>query len=214
MAELAIAADILQVTGQDPWSDVCHVAQGYDSVLPLTEDEVDLLFDIIQVRYAMTAAIAAELGRSQPEQNYLSSSEKECWQLLDYLENLGAFEAKKKLRKALNFPSPALEETPAEAKNSILDQRFETLGKHLSLFYREPLHIERAQGAWLYDTEGKAYLDAYNNVPTVGHCHPRVVKAIQRQTEALNTNTRYLYHQVNDYAERLTATFAPEIATC
>ena len=64
----------------------------------------------------------------------------------------------------------------------------------------------RGHGAWLIDVSGRAYLDAYNNVPHVGHCHPAVVEAIARQAATLNTNTRYLYESVLDYAERLTAT--------
>ena len=61
----------------------------------------------------------------------------------------------------------------------------------------------RAQGAWRIDVSGRAYLDAYDNVPHVGHCHPAVVQAFARQAATLNTNTRYLYESVLDYAERL-----------
>ncbi|MDA9008431.1 aminotransferase class III-fold pyridoxal phosphate-dependent enzyme [Alphaproteobacteria bacterium] len=214
IAELAVAADILQIDSDDLWQDVCDVVAGYDETLALSSDEIDILYDLILVRYAMTAAIAAELNRANPKENYLAKSEKSCWALIDFLLQLGPYEANRRLRKACNFPPPALEPAPDAATDHLLEQRFETLGKHLSLFYKEPLHFERASGAWLYGTDGKAYLDAYNNVPTVGHCHPRIVKAIQRQTEALNTNTRYLYHQVNDYAERLANTFAPELSTC
>ena len=63
----------------------------------------------------------------------------------------------------------------------------------------------------LYDADGRAYLDAYNNVPSVGHCHPKVVEAIARQAATLNTHTRYLADPILDYAERLLATFPAEI---
>ena len=65
----------------------------------------------------------------------------------------------------------------------------------------------RAEGVWMFDADGRRYLDAYNNVASVGHCHPRVVEAIASQTATLNTNTRYLYDNIHDYAERLLATF-------
>jgi hypothetical protein len=65
----------------------------------------------------------------------------------------------------------------------------------------------RGEGVWLYDAHGRRYLDAYNNVPIVGHCHPRVVEAITRQANALNVHTRYLHENIVRYAERLTATF-------
>ena len=80
------------------------------------------------------------------------------------------------------------------------------MGSQLYMFYDPPLHLVRGEGVWLYDAQGRAYLDVYNNVPHVGHCHPHVVAAIAKQAGRLNTNTRYLYDEVLDYAERLTGT--------
>lgn len=90
---------------------------------------------------------------------------------------------------------------------SLLDRRFRVLGRGAPLLYDEPLHVTHGSGLWLHDAEGRRYLDAYNNVPVVGHCHPRVVEAITRQTAALNVHSRYLHEQVVRYAERLTASF-------
>jgi 4-aminobutyrate aminotransferase-like enzyme len=92
-------------------------------------------------------------------------------------------------------------------------RRQSLLGKAYRLFYQQPLHIVRGEGAWLFDADGKQYLDAYNNVPHVGHCHPSVVEAIGRQAGVLNTHTRYLHENVLDYAERLLARFPPELNT-
>ncbi len=89
----------------------------------------------------------------------------------------------------------------------LIERRKRLLGRAYRLFYDEPLHIVRGEGVWLYDSDGKKYLDVYNNVPHVGHCHPRVVEAIHRQAKILNTHTRYLHETVLDYAERLTARF-------
>src|SRR5208283_3671549 len=88
---------------------------------------------------------------------------------------------------------------------SLLERRYRVLGRHSPLFYDKPLHLVRGEGVWLYDADGKRYLDAYNNVPHVGHCHPRVVAALSRQAATLNTHTRYLDETVVAYAERLTA---------
>jgi 4-aminobutyrate aminotransferase-like enzyme len=90
-------------------------------------------------------------------------------------------------------------------------RRAKTLGPTYSLFYEEPLHIVRAEGVWMYDAEGRRYLDAYNNVPVVGHCHPYVVEALVRQAKTLNTHTRYLAEEPLRLAERLLATLPPEI---
>ena len=90
--------------------------------------------------------------------------------------------------------------------DTLLARRKKLLGPAYSLFYKDPLHIVRGEGVWLYDADGRCYLDMYNNVPHVGHCHPRVVEAIARQSSRLNTHTRYLHELVLDYAERLTGT--------
>ncbi|MBK8249300.1 MAG: aminotransferase class III-fold pyridoxal phosphate-dependent enzyme [Gemmatimonadetes bacterium] len=79
--------------------------------------------------------------------------------------------------------------------------------------YREPLEIVRGEDVWLVDARGRAFLDCYNNVAHVGHCHPRVVAAIASQARTLNTNTRYLNRLIGEYAERLTATFPRELDT-
>jgi len=98
-------------------------------------------------------------------------------------------------------------QTPAAADiEQILARRRQFMGSQLYMFYDPPVHLMRSEGVWLYDAKRRVYLDAYNNVPHVGHCHPHVVEAIARQAARLNTNTRYLYNEVLDYAERLTAT--------
>ncbi len=93
----------------------------------------------------------------------------------------------------------------------IVRRRASLLGPAYKLFYRNPVRIVRAEGVYLYDADGQAYLDAYNNVPSVGHCHPRVVEAIARQAATLNTHTRYATDLLLDYAERLLATFPPDL---
>ena len=88
--------------------------------------------------------------------------------------------------------------------SQLLERRYRLLGKGAPLFYEEPVHIVRGEGVWLYDAAGKKYLDVYNNVPTVGHCHPHVVEALYRQSRTLNVHNRYLHELVVEYAERLT----------
>lgn len=89
---------------------------------------------------------------------------------------------------------------------ALIARRRKVLGPAYRLFYDEPLHPVRGDGVWLYDKAGKAYLDCYNNVASVGHCHPKVVEAITAQIGKLNTHTRYLHDGVVEYAERLLAT--------
>ena len=94
----------------------------------------------------------------------------------------------------------------------MLDRRARARGPNVPTFYNEPVHIVRGEGGWLWDADGKRYLDCYNNVPHVGHCHPRVVEAIARQAATLNTHTRYLHDGILTYIERLTATFDHDLS--
>jgi len=95
----------------------------------------------------------------------------------------------------------------------LMARRARLLGPNVSTFYDDPLHIVRAEGVWLWDAEGRQYLDCYNNVPHVGHCNPRVVEAIHQQASTLNTHTRYLHEGILDYIERLTATMEESLST-
>lgn len=92
--------------------------------------------------------------------------------------------------------------------------RRQLLGQNLSVAYRKPLKIARGWLQYLYDETGRAYLDVYNNVPLVGHSHPRVVRAVQEQAALLNTNTRYLHETVLRYAERLTRLLPKPLSVC
>ncbi|SDH94591.1 4-aminobutyrate aminotransferase [Pseudomonas flavescens] len=95
----------------------------------------------------------------------------------------------------------------SEKERNLIERRERLLGPAYRLFYERPLHTVRGEGVWLYDEAGRAYLDAYNNVASIGHCHPRVVQAIAEQAARLNTHTRYLQEGILDYAENLLATF-------
>ncbi|MDZ7920510.1 aspartate aminotransferase family protein [Rhodoferax sp.] len=89
----------------------------------------------------------------------------------------------------------------------LMDRRRALLGPNVSTFYQRPVHIVKGEDVWLWDADGRRYLDCYNNVPHVGHCNPRVVEAICAQTRQLNVHSRYLHENLVNYAEKLTATF-------
>ena len=117
-------------------------------------------------------------------------------------------------------PSPLLglnADARASGKQSVaalLERRAKLIGPSLSVSYRRPLHIVRGVMQHLIDIDGRRYLDAVNNVAHVGHAHPDVVRAGQRQMAALNTNTRYLHEAILEYAERLTATLPEPLRVC
>ncbi len=103
---------------------------------------------------------------------------------------------------------------PLKTRDETLAARRQLIGPSLSIGYRDPVKVERGWMQYLYDETGRRYLDAYNNVPHLGHCHPRVVLAAQEQMSVLSTNTRYLHDTINRYAERLVATMPDPLSVC
>ncbi len=96
----------------------------------------------------------------------------------------------------------------------LVERRRRVMGPAYRHFYREPLYIVRGEGVWLYDDDGRRYLDCYNNVPSVGHCRPEIVDALSRQAATLNTHTRYLHHAIVEYAEMLADTLPGDLSVC
>lgn len=103
---------------------------------------------------------------------------------------------------------------PKSDRTQLIERRQRALGPAYKHFYETPLYLTRGEGVWLFDDDGRKYLDCYNNVPSVGHCHPEVVAALTRQATTLNTHTRYLHHAVVEYAEMLTATLPGDLSVC
>ena len=121
-----------------------------------------------------------------------------------------------KLKKAplLGASHTEASEYAADTPNlELISRRQSHLGGSI-LFYHQPVHIVRGEGAWLFDADGRQYLDCYNNVASVGHCHPKVVEALTRQTGQLNTHTRYLHEHVIEYAEMIAAEMPGDLSVC
>ena len=182
---------------------------GYAAVLPLEAAEAQLLGDLLAGRMAQTILISAWRMPQHPENEYIRGWAGPAWELLEQIEAIGFDEVSR--RMAAIARAPLHRHTDDDR---LLARRRLVLGSALeSLSYRHPLHLVRGDGAWMEAADGRRYLDAYNNVPVVGHGHPRVVAAIARQAATLNTNTRYLHEHVVDLAERLLATMPDGLDT-
>lgn len=112
----------------------------------------------------------------------------------------------------LNAFQPAEDAGLASDVAALVARRQRSFGAASVLFYQQPLHVVSAAGALIRTADGAEYLDLYNNVPSVGHCHPRVVAVVQSQVAQLNCHSRYLFDNVHEYAERLLATFPPALS--
>lgn len=108
------------------------------------------------------------------------------------------------------FDPTRIDELPDEIQKNIR-RRDQSLGPGYRLFYDTPLEVVRGEGVTLFDRDGNEYLDVYNNVPSVGHCHPKVIAAVHEQMQTLNTNTRYVQESILDYSEDLLSTFPAEL---
>jgi 4-aminobutyrate aminotransferase-like enzyme/Ser/Thr protein kinase RdoA (MazF antagonist) len=200
--DLAIdLCSILRVGGEEPFRTARIAIDGYQSRIPLEGEELDLIGDLVLARLAALVAISAWRVERYPENaEYIQSWDDESWALLEQFDALGFDEVAHELGASRAVPTEEL-----------LQRRERVLGSALTgLTYREPVHVVRGEGVWLFDAQGRRYLDCYNNVPVVGHCHPRVTEAVVRQTRLLNTHSRYLYEPLVELAERLVATMPPE----
>jgi 4-aminobutyrate aminotransferase-like enzyme/Ser/Thr protein kinase RdoA (MazF antagonist) len=204
VADFAIAlASLIRGRNEDDIFRVARIAvDGYASRLPLEDVELAVLGDLVAARLAMIVAISSWRVRRYPENaEYIQLEDEGSWKLLELFDRMGAEMVAQELGA----------ETAATSTNALARRRADTLGAMLTpLTYSEPVHVARGEGVWLYDADGRRLLDAYNNVPVVGHCHPRVTEAVVRQTRRLNTHARYLYEPLIELAERLLASMPPE----
>ncbi len=204
MSHTALMADITSAWASVVWSHrgeklyraAAALLDGYRTVTPLEEIELEMLADLFAARAAASAAISAVRVAEHPDNTYIAAFDTNAWPLLELLDELGPEEAARRFGARSYSSSASIDE--------LLERRVRNLGPALMApTYSRPLHLVRGEGVWMSDPEGRRYLDAYNNVPVVGHSHPRVLEALARQARTLNTNMRYLHEAVLELAERV-----------
>ena len=178
---------------------------GYRSVTPLEPEELSALGDTIALRAAMTLSISHWRAAEHPDNAaYIKSWDDTSLSLLRQLEQLGPDEVTRRLGGPVRPPDT----------EDLTRRRTAVFGEALaSLTYSRPLHLVSGSGATMTDTDGKTYVDAYNNVPVVGHAHPRVSAAVADQARLLSTNLRYLHPRAVELSERLVATLPSDLDT-
>jgi len=198
---IALASLMLGRSKEDVFRIGRIAIDGYTSQFPLEPVELELLGDLTAVRLAMLVAITRWRARRYPDNaEYLLSWDDDLWSLLELFDRLGPDTVALELGAARH---------PA-ATGELRARRSRVMGALLTpLSYARPVHPVRGRGVWLYDADGRRLLDAYNNVPVVGHCHPRVTEAVVDQTRRLNSHSRYLCQPLVELAERLLTTMPP-----
>jgi 4-aminobutyrate aminotransferase-like enzyme/Ser/Thr protein kinase RdoA (MazF antagonist) len=196
-----------------------EVIAGYHEIIPLEDGELRILYDLIAARLTMYNVIALWRVTIHPDnREYITGGVDETWQTLAAWRALDPEEVTRRFFRVCNLweeeelaPRPQMS---SETAQSHLARRERLLGPCTYLFYDRPLHIVRGEGVWLFDIDGNRYLDAYNNVSHVGHCHPHVVKAIANQAQKLNTSTRYMHGLILELAEQITSRLPEPLSVC
>ena len=200
--ELAVAITYMLYDKKDPIQTACQILQAYHKILPLQQIEVDILYYLIAGRLCMSLLNSAYSQRNDPGNEYISVSEKGAKDLIQKWITINPVFAQNEFRKAAGF-----EPEKITTIDKALEKRFNHISKAQSVSYKKPIRMVGASFQYMYDAYGNTFLDAYNNIPHVGHQHPKVVEAGQRQMARLNTNTRYVYDLLANYSERLLEKF-------
>jgi len=200
--ELAVCITYAMFDKEEPLPWASEVLKGYHEVLPLEARELGVLYYLVAGRLCMSLMHSARAAGDSPGNAYLGVSERQAKDLLDKWLLINPRKAGDAFRDACGMKP--LEQAPV---SDLMGKRNLHISRSQSVSYRQPVWMERAAFQYMYDAYGNTFLDAYNNIPHVGHEHPRVVEAGQRQMAKLNTNTRYLYDILGDYAEKLVRKF-------
>ena len=201
--DLAIAMTYLMLDKPSPFEAILPLLQAYHEENPLSRQEVELLPDLITSRLCISLCNSAEKKHLKQDNEYVLISEKPAWALLEQWVKTNPLKIKNLFLKATNFE---IENLP-----DILSQRQAFTTASLGLSYQKPIHMSGGLFQYMFDDEGNTYLDAYNNIPHVGHTHPKVAQAISYQIRHLNTNTRYLYNMFSSYTEQLLKYFPKKL---
>jgi 4-aminobutyrate aminotransferase-like enzyme/Ser/Thr protein kinase RdoA (MazF antagonist) len=204
----AIAASYQAFGCEDPVAALVDVICGYHGVYALDPAEIGLVPLLAAARCAQSLLVSAwRVGIDPENAEYILCDADDSYETLGRLaEHDPAVTAHTLLRAC------GLERRLALTLDESLALRRARLGPALSLTYDTPVHLDSAEGVWLVDTDGNRLLDAYNNVPQVGHGHPRVTAALAGQARRLTTNTRYLVDEVAVYADRLAGLLPGELS--
>lgn len=207
---LAVACTYAIMNHDDPLHAASLVVKGYHDAYALTEEEVDLLYYLIAARLCISVAQSAWNAFLETNNEHHFISEKPAWDLLYKLIRINPVKAQDSFRRACGFKNIISNEDYSH----LLAERKEHIGRNLSIAYKQKIKIVRGALQYLYDDKGNTYVDCVNNPSHVGHCHPVVVKRMQKQLATLNTNTRYLHDSIVEYAKRLTATLPSSLSVC
>lgn len=207
---LAITCTYAILEYDDPLTAASFIIKGYHEAYPLKTEELDLLYYLIAGRLCISVTQSAYNASLNSDNVHHFITEKPAWELLYKLIKINPIKAQDVFRKACGFEGVINDSDYSD----LLQARQKNVGRNLSIGYTDKLKIVKGALQYLYDDKGRTFVDCVNNPSHVGHCHPVVVRKMQKQIATLNTNTRYLNDTILEYAEKLTATLPPSLSVC
>ena len=206
--ELAIAITYVMLIADDPIEAAILVCLGYHQERNLSEIEIEVLYYLVGARLASSLCFSSHGQVQEPNNHYITLHQQPVKQMMDRLISINPLIFENKIKRACGY------QVDDPTNNSqLLTNRNHHISGALSLSYSDPIAMNKGAFQYLYDHQGNTYLDAVNNISHVGHCHPQVVSAAHQQSARLNTNTRYLYQSLNDYAEALSNLLPDPLST-
>jgi 4-aminobutyrate aminotransferase-like enzyme/Ser/Thr protein kinase RdoA (MazF antagonist) len=200
ICDLAILLAYLLLDEPDAWHAGARIVAGYHAVRPLSPTEVELLYPLLCARLETCVLMCAQNRQIDPERAALFLTEERAWAFLEKHGDSDPTEVADLLASLIDVRPYSDRGAPA---TELLARRRAISSSAQSISFSDPVKFIRGRGSYLIDERGRTFLDMYNNVCHVGHCHPHVVRAGQQQMAQLNTNTRYLTEAHIAYAERL-----------
>lgn len=201
--DLAIALSYILPHQDDPSNFASVFIKAYHQINPLEEKELDCLYYLIALRACQSILNAAFAAKQEGANvDYINVSQKNIWALLNQWIKVNPIYFSNQLKQSCGYSITKISLDQEQQRRDMV------LSKALAI---APIKMEKAAFQYMYAANGDTYIDMRNNIPHVGHCHPKVVAAGQKQMATLNTNTRYYYDSLHEYAEKLLSKFPAEL---
>lgn len=205
--DLAIALTYMMLNKKEPFEVIRPIINGYQKHISLTEIELELLPTLITSRLCISLCNSAEKKHLGQDNEYVLISEKPAWELLELWSKTNPLKIQNYFFDAAN-----LNRKEENKSQESLNVRAEVAGKSLGLSYKNPIEMDTALFQYMFSKDTQTYLDCYNNIPHIGHCHPAISKVISNQTRKLNTNTRYITESFNNCSQKLLSYFPEKLS--
>lgn len=204
--EAAIAITYLMMDQENPLDIACSFLEEYHTTMELTEEEISILYYLIAARLCTSQIMAVRSKLQNPENDYTSKDEIKGRELLKQLLYINPIKAENKFREACGMQTLDIQD-----QTLLLAERQKHISTAQSISYDQAIAMSKSALQYMYDDRGNTFIDCVNNIMHVGHCHPVVVESGQNQLARMNTNTRYLYSSLYEYAHRLLDTLPPTL---